>query len=203
MMNKLFLILLAIVSIALSGEAQLKETFDSNSWGWTEQVTDEGKVYIVDGVLRFQIDTDSGAKFEEIAEKFSSHAYLPIDPKKGFTITCDAIANKISDDKYFGVMMDYHDDMNYIAFVMKKNWAILYQIAEGRRIKSWKGQLHLPKQKKAELDIKIEYQGGDLKIRVDDMPAIDARDVPINYNGFGFFAVGDIKVDFDNVEIVD
>lgn len=202
-MKKLFLILLAMVSIAINGAAELKETFDSNSWGWTERVMDEYKVYIVDGVLRFQIDTDGVAKPEDIAEKYSSHAYLPIDPKKGFTITCDAVANKISDDKYFGVMLDYHDDMNYMAFAMTKNWAILFQIAEGRKVYSLKEQLHLPKQKKAKLDIKIEYQSGDLKIRVNDMPAIDARDVTINYNGFGFFAVGDTKVDFDNVEIVD
>lgn len=202
-MKKLFLILLAMVSIAVSEAAELKETFDSNSWGWTEQSRDEGKVYIVDGVLRFQIDTDTGAKFEEIAENFSSHAYLPIDPKKGFTITCDAVVNKISDDKYFGVMLDYHDDMNFIAFFMKKNWAYLYKIEKGQWVNKWKGQLHLPKQKKAKLDIKIEYQNRDLKIRVNDMPAIDARDIDINYNGFGFFAVGDIKVDFDNVEIVD
>lgn len=202
-MKKLFLILLAIVSMAVSGEAQLKETFDSNSWGWTEQFTDEGKIYIVDGVLRFQIDSETGVKYEELAEKFSSHAYLPIDLKKGFTITCDATADKISDDKYFGVILDYHDDMNFMAFLMKKNWAYLYKITEGKRTHRWKGQLHLPKQKKAKLDIKIEYQGGDLKIRVDDMPTIDARDVLIDYNGFGFFAVGDTKVDFDNVEIVD
>ena len=202
-MKKIFLILLVIVSIAKSGEAQLKETFDSNSWGWTEQAMDEYKVYIVDGVLRFQIDTEGVVKPEEVAEKFSSHAYLPIDPQKGFTITCDAVANKISDDKYFGVILDYHDDMNFMAFYMKKNWAYLYKIEKGRRANQWKGQLHLPKQKNAKLDIKIEYQSRDLKIRVNDMPAIDARDIDINYNGFGFFAVGDVKVDFDNVEIVD
>lgn len=202
-MKKLFLILLAMVSIAISGAAELKDTFDSNSWGWTEQFTDEGKVYIVDGVLRFQIDTEGVVKPEEVAEKFSSHAYLPIDPQKGFTITCDAVANKISDDKYFGVILDYHDDMNFMAFYMKKNWAYLYKITEGKRTHRWKGQLHLPKQKKAKLDIKIEYQSRDLKIRVNDMPAIDARNVIIDYNGFGFFAVGDVKVDFDNVEIVD
>lgn len=86
---------------------------------------------------------------------------------------------------------------------MKKNWAYLYKIEKGQWVNKWKGQLHLPKQKKAKLDIKIEYQSRDLKIRVNDMPAIDARDIDINYNGFGFFAVGDIKVDFDNVEIVD
>lgn len=202
-MKKLFLILLAMVSIAISGAAELKETFDSNSWGWTERVMDEYKVYIVDGVLRFQIDTEGVVKPEDFAEKFSSHAYLPIDPQKGFTITCDAVVNKISDDKYFGVMLDYHDDMNFMAFVMTKNWAVFYKIAEGRIVKRLKEQLHLPKQKKAKIDIQIEYQIGDLKIRVNDMPAIDVRDIDINYNGFGFFAVGDIKVDFDNVEIVD
>lgn len=202
-MKKLFLILLAMVSIAISGAAELKDTFDSNSWGWTEQATDDVKFYIVDGVLRFQINTDTEVKPEEVAEKFSSHAYLPIDPKKGFTITCDAIADKIGDDKYFGVILDYHDDMNYMAFIMEKNWALLYTVEKGHRAHRWNGQLHLPKQKKAKLDIKIEYQSGDLKIRVNDMLAIDARDIDINYNGFGFFAVGDIKVDFDNVEIVD
>jgi hypothetical protein len=202
-MKKLFLILLAMVSIAINGAAELKETFDSNSWGWTERVMDEYKVYIVDGVLRFQIDTDTNVKFEELAEKFSSHAYLPIDPKKGFTITCDAVANKISDDKYFGVILDYHDDMNFMAFFMEKNWAYLCKIEKGRPVNQWKNQIHLPKQKKAKLDIKIEYQSGDLKIRVNDMPAIEARDIDIDYNGFGFFAVGDVKVDFDNVEIAD
>lgn len=94
------------------------------------------------------------------------------------------------------------DDMNFMCFTMSQNWAYLYKITEGKITRKWAGQLHLPKQKKATLAIKITYSGGDLEIRVDDIQAIHAKYAPIESNGFGFFAFGNTKVDFDNIEIV-
>lgn len=197
-------LILSAIFLGISGilSAQLKETFDSNSWQWTEQASNLGKVYIVDGVLRFDTNTPTNIDIQKVAENVSSHAYLPMDPSTGFTITCDAIVDKVGDDKYFGVILDYMDDMNFMCFTMSQNWAYLYKITEGRITRKWAGQLHLPKQKKAALDIKIIYSGGDLEIRVDDIQAIHAKYAPIESNGFGFFAFGKTKVDFDNVEIL-
>lgn len=201
MKKHIILIVLALGS-ALNMAAQIKETFDSNSWQWTEQVSDLGKVYIIDGVLRFDTNTNINIPIQQVAEYVSSHAYLPMDPSAGFVISCDANVDKIDDDKYFGIIMDYEDDMNFMIFTMSKNWAYWYKITEGRITKKMKGQLHLPKQKKANLNIKILYSSGELEIRVIDIPAIKARNVEIKSNGFGFFAYGKTKVDFDNIEIL-
>lgn len=200
-MKKYIIFLMVSVCSIINLQAQLKETFDSNSWQWTEQSTNLGKVYIVDGVLRFDTNTSTDINIQQVAEHVSSHAYLPFDPTSGFTITCEAKVDKIGDNKYFGIIMDYMDDLNFMCFNMSQNWAYLYKVTEGRITRKWAGQLHLPKQKKATLDIKIVYSGGDLEIRVDDIQAIHAKYAPIESNGFGFFAFGKTKVDFDNVEI--
>ena len=200
MRRRILFLAIAVFSF-ISAVAQLKESFDSNSWQWTEQSTNLGKVYIVDGVLRFETNTSTNIVVQKVAENVSSHAYLPFDPSAGFTITCEAKVDKVGDDKYFGVIMDYMDDMNFMCFTMSQNWAYLYKVTEGRITRKWAGQLHLPKQKKASIDIKIVYIGGDLEIRVDDIQAIHAKYAPIESNGFGFFAFGKTKVDFDNVEI--
>lgn len=200
-MNKIFLTIIFIIAVIANVSAQLKETFDSNSWQWTEQSSKLGKVYIVDGVLRFETDTNTDIEPSKVAEHVSSHAYLPLDPADGFTITCEALVDKVKDDKYFGVILDYLDDMNFMCFTMTQNWAYLYKVSEGNIVRKWAGQLHLPKQKKASIEIKIIYKGADLEIRVDDTQAIHAKYAPIESNGFGFFAFGKTKVDFDNVEI--
>ena len=201
-MKKLFLFVFITTLCALGMDAQLKETFDNNSWQWTEQSTNLGKVYIVDGVLRFDVNTTTTIDVQKVAEHVSSHAYLPFDPTSGFIIKVDAKVDKVGEDKYFGVILDYMDDMNFMCFTVSQNWAYLYKVTEGRITRKWAGQMHLPKQKKAILDIKITYSGGDLEIRVDDIQAIHAKYAPIESNGFGFFAFGKTKVDFDNVEIL-
>ncbi|MDY4811636.1 MAG: hypothetical protein SO168_06220 [Muribaculaceae bacterium] len=195
------ILLLSAMACTGTAAAQQEETFDNNSWQWTESMSDAGKVYIVDGVMRLETNTPTSITYEQVADLVSTHAYLPMDPTAGFTITCDAKVAKIADDKYFGILLDYMDNMNFMCFTMSSNWAYLYKITEGKVTRKWKGQLHLPKQKKAVLDIKITYAGGDLEIRVDDIQAIHAKYAPIESNGFGFFAYGKTKIDFDNVKI--
>lgn len=201
MKQKIIILLWVAMFLSMGIHAQQKETFDNNSWQWSEQMSDAGKVYIIDGVMRLETNTKTDIALEQVADLVSTHAYLPMDPTSGFTITCDAKVDKIADDKYFGIILDYMDNMNFMCFTMSSNWAYLYKITDGKITRKWKGQLHLPKQKKATLDIKIVYSGGDLEIRVDDIQAIHAKYAPIESNGFGFFAFGKTKVDFDNVEI--
>ena len=138
-MKKHIILIVLALGAALNMAAQIKETFDSNSWQWTEQVSDFGKVYIIDGVLRFDTNTNINIPIQQVAEYVSSHAYLPMDPSAGFVISCDANVDKIDDDKYFGIIMDYEDDMNFMLFTMSKNWAYWYKITEGRITKKNEG----------------------------------------------------------------
>lgn len=199
---KRFVFLLLFVCAISTLRAQLIENFDSNNWQWTEYSTSLGKAYIVDGVMRLDSDTKSDLTWEEVVGTVATHSFLPMDPTKGFTIKCDALVEKIDDNKPFGIILDYKDDMNCLIFLMKEDAAYLLKMKEGKIVGKQRNQFKLPKQKKAQLDIEIDYKGGELEFRVNDIQALQCRYVPIESNGFGFFAFGKSKVDFDNLEIV-
>ena len=57
-MKKIFFLTVCCVMAALASNAQLKETFDSNSWQWSEYSTQLGKAYIIDGVMRLESKSD-------------------------------------------------------------------------------------------------------------------------------------------------
>ena len=54
---KNIILLLSAMACTGTAAAQQEETFDNNSWQWTESMSDAGKVYIVDGVMRLETDT--------------------------------------------------------------------------------------------------------------------------------------------------
>lgn len=199
-MKKYLLIITLLTAIGVN--AQLKEEFDSNNWQWTEYSTNLGKAYIINGVMRLESDTKADLTWEEVVGTVATHSFLPMDPTTGFTIKCDALVDKIDDNKPFGIILDYIDDMNCLIFVMKEDAAYLLKMKEGKIVGKQRNQFKLPKQKKAQLDVEIDYRGGELEFRVNDIQALKAKYVPIESNGFGFFAFGKSKVDFDNVEII-
>jgi hypothetical protein len=198
---KKFIITIVAIITSLSINAQLVENFDSNDWQWTEYSADYGKAYIRNGVMHLESDTKTDLTWEEVVGTVSTHAFLPMDPTKGFTLSCEALVEKIDNNKPFGIIMDYVDDMNCIIFVLKEDWAFLFKMREGKIVGTQRNQFKLPKQKKARLNISLEYTVGELEIRVNDTQALKCRYIPIESNGFGFFAFGKAKVDFDNVNI--
>ena len=199
---KTLMIFIFVIITSITSYAQLVENFDSNNWQWTEYATNKGKAYIVNGVMRLESDTRLDLSWPEVIESVATHSYLPMDPSKGFTITCEALVDKIDDNKPFGLIMDYTDDMNCLILVLKEDAAYLIKLKEGKVVGRIRNQFKLPKQKKAQLDINITYSGGELECRVNDIQALKAKYVPRESNGFGFFAFGKTKVDFDNVEII-
>ncbi len=202
-MKKIILCLLCTITISLASHSQQIETFDSNSWNWTEISQPKGKVYIVDGVMRLESKMDKEILITEFVANFSTHCYLPLDPQKGFHIKCNALVDKISDGKQFGIILDYTDDMNCVLFMIEDDIAQIFRIREGRIVGKQKAQFRIQEgKKKAKLDIEMTYKSDELEVRVNDVQAILCKNIPIKSNGFGFFAYGKCKVDFDNVEIV-
>ena len=203
MKNVILLLALLVVS-TISAFGQLKETFDSNSWQWKEYSSDLGKAYIIDGVMRLESKSDrSDTPLADMVENVSTHSFLPMDPVKGFEINCVATVEKFDGNKQFGIILDYLDDMNCLVFMIKGDCAYLYKMREGKIVGQQKNQFKLQKGKKTtDLDIQIIYAGGELEFRVNDVQALMCKYVPINSNGFGFFAFGKCKVDFDDVEIL-
>lgn len=199
------LLLLAVVAVSvLSSKAQVKETFDSNSWQWTEYSANLGKAYIIDGVMRLESKSDNdNVTYADMVGNVATHSYLPMDPEKGFEIKCTATVEKIDGKKMFGIILDYFDDMNCLLFMIREDCAYLYKMKEGKIVGQQRNQFKLQKGKKnTALDIDIVYLGGELEFRVNDVQALKCKYVPITSNGFGFFAYGKCKVDFDEVEIL-
>lgn len=204
-MENRFLLLTALVAMtATSAFAQVKETFDSNSWQWTEYSADMGRAYIIEGVMRLESKSDKNdVTLDEMVGSVATHSFLPMDPAKGFDLKCTATLEKFEGKKSFGIILDYIDDMNCIVFMIKGDCAWLYKMKEGKIVGQQKNQFKLQKGKKnTSLDIQVTYMGGELEFRVNDVQALLCKYVPITSNGFGFFAFGKCKVDFDDVEIL-
>lgn len=184
--------------------AQVKETFDSNSWQWTEYSAGLGKAYIIEGVMRLESKSDnSNTTLSDMVANVATHAFLPMDPAKGFDIKCVATVEKLEGKKQFGIILDYLDDMNCLVFMIRDDCAYLYKMKEGKIVGQQRNQFKLQKGKKnTNLDIEVIYMGGELEFRVNDVQALMCKYVPITSNGFGFFAFGKCKVDFDDVEIL-
>lgn len=196
--------IMLVASIAISANSQVKETFDSNSWQWTEYSADQGKAYIIEGVMRLESKSDDNdTSLSEMVANVATHSFMPMDPAKGFDIKCVATVEKFEGKKQFGIILDYVDDMNCLVFMIKGDCAWLYKLKEGKIVGQQKNQFKLQRGKKmTNLDIEVIYLGGELEFRVNDVQALLCKYVPITSNGFGFFAFGKCKVDFDDVEIV-
>lgn len=204
-MTKRIIILIALIAgLTNNAFSQLKETFDSNSWQWTEYSADLGKAYIIEGVMRLESKSDNNnTPLADMVANVATHSFLPMDPAKGFDIKCTATVEKFEGKKQFGIILDYLDDMNCIVFMIKGDCAWLYKMKEGKIVGQQKNQFKLQRGKKmTSLDIEVIYMGGELEFRVNDVQALLSKYVPITSNGFGFFAFGKCKVDFEDVEIV-
>ncbi|MDE7419045.1 MAG: hypothetical protein K2N35_02430 [Muribaculaceae bacterium] len=204
-MKKLLFLFAFVFGMITIAHAQVKETFDSNSWQWTEYSADMGRAYIIEGVMRLESKSDNynNTSLADMVGSVATHSFLPMDPAKGFDLKCTATLEKFEGKKMFGIILDYVDDMNCLVFMIKGDCAWLYKMKEGKIVGQQKNQFKLQKGKKStNLDIQVIYQGGELEFRVNDVQALMCKYVPITSNGFGFFAFGKCKVDFDDVEIM-
>lgn len=201
-MKKIALLIVMFVS-SLFAFGQAEETFDSNTWGWTEYSGDKGDAIIINGVLHLESKRDKLNEIQDIINGVCSTAYAPIDPQKGFKLTCEATVEKVDYEKTFGIVLDYKDDWNCIILLVRRDNARYYRVREGKVVSYADRQFKLGKQKKAALDISVKYVDGNLELRVNDINAFgtEIRNVGIETNGIGFFAFGKVKVDFDNVTV--
>lgn len=201
-MQKLLIVFALVFGMITIAYAQVKESFDSNSWQWTEYSERMGCAYIIDGVMRLESKSNN-TSLANMLGSVATHSFLPMDPVKGFDLKCTASLKRFVGKKKVGIILDYVDDMNCLAFMIEGDCAWLYKIKEGRIVGQQKNPFKLQKGKNSiNLDIEIIYQGGELEFRVNDVQALMCKYVPITSNGFGFFACGRCKVDFDDVEIV-
>ena len=193
---------------AAAVNAQNVETFDSNKFGWLESVEKDGSAIITEGVMRLEgknaLDDVWSLKAGE--SQVITSCYAPFDPQKNFTFKCDAIAKKINDKGYFGLVFDYMDDYNYSVFYIfkgDKNAMVLYQrVKDGEIIGYRLADLKLKEKKNAAFAFELRSSFDRVEFYCNDMKAMEVRYNPIQYCGIGFAIFGQQTVDFDNVQFI-
>jgi len=204
-MRKLSCVIMALGLISITAFSQTQtENFESNSWGWTETSSKDGEAVINEGVCHLVGKKAGGANFWGIKTEPSfveTHCFAGYDPSKNFEIKCSAVVKKVSDNGFFGLILDYIDEGNFIVFTVQddETWLIRYKdyqvVGRIRNILKHKGK------KNVAFDVSVKSTYKKLEFFVNGMKAIEARYLPLISNGFGFYVAGMQTVDFDNVEI--
>ncbi len=205
---KRIIIICSLLICAAAVNAQNVETFDSNKFGWLESVEKDGSAIITEGVMRLEgknvLDDVWSLKSNE--SQVVTSCYAPFDPQKNFTFKCDAIAKKINDKGYFGLIFDYMDNYNYSAFYIfkgDKNAMVMYHRVKDNEIIGYRlADLKLNQKKNAAFAFELRSSFDRVEFYCNDMKAMEVRYNPIQYCGIGFAVFGQQTVDFDNVQFI-
>ena len=205
---KRIIIICSLLICAAVANAQNVETFDSNTFGWIESVQKDGSAIIVEGVMRLEGKNalDDIWNLKAGSSQVITSCYAPFDPQKNFTFKCDAVAKKINDKGYFGLIFDYMDNYNYSAFyILKgdKNAIVLYhRLKDGKIVGHRFADLKLKEKKNAAFAFELRSSFDRVEFYCNDMKAMEVRYNPIQYCGIGLAVFGQQTVDFDNVQFI-
>ena len=201
-MKKLFILVFMMLFGYEAVQAQVMEDdFESNHYNWSEISSNRGLAVIKDGVLHLESYATGNSK------SVMSTCYAPFEINKPFVMTVEALANKIGNNKLFGILLDYEDEHNYILFYVDNDEAKLEVWKENKLIGYKEESLKLRKGKKVGIDFEVEYNLNELVFKVNGVRAMAYRrriskdDFLLGTSGIGFYARKG-TIDFDNLKII-
>lgn len=203
-MKKVFFAAVFAVVMPLLADAQsFKDTFDSNSMGWTELSGADGEAVIRDGVMHLQ-GKKNGSNFYIYVpgSDIKTSCYTSFDPKENFEIRCKASIKKINERNPIGIMMNYMDDYNFMAFTIDEGTAYFSEWKDGELVGYRENLLKLKGKRNTEVTFTIRSTYNKVEFLVNNMVAIELRYKPIISNGIGFYLYGAQSADFDDLEIL-
>lgn len=175
-MKKIILGLLFLLPTMMFAQT-VREDFDSNTLGWNEFVGKNYSATIQDGVLH--LEAREGQPFA------LASCYTTLDPQLPFEIKAKLIDTKINDEERgIGIVFNYLDDMNYDVFLLSKDKAYYWRVVDSELRGQRRGDIKITKkQKDHELSVKYGYDR--LEFFVNNVKALEIRNAPLKYNGFG------------------
>lgn len=196
---KKYLFTLLAICLTVNLQAQVMyDDFESNQFGWSETAGKRGIALIQDGVMHM----------ESRGEPLKTTVYAPFDINKPFVMTCEALAKKIDDGKYFGIVLDYEDEQNFMCFYLTEDEARLEVYRENKIIANRHEQIKLKSGKKVGIEFEVEYNLNELRFKVNGVKAMEYRrriakdEFLLGTSGIGFFARNGQVIDFDNLKIM-
>ena len=179
--------------VAQLANAQMKDDFETNKFGWTEYSSSKGEAVILDGHMHLVSKNDDDAM---------TVCYPAFDVSRNFEIKCDVMAKKIDDDKTFGIVLNYYDDYNYTAFMVTEGLAWFKNVKGGKIDGRIYAPIKLKEQRKANVELRVKSSFKKIEFYVNGMKALERRFLHMESNGVALIAGGKQKIDFDNLEII-
>ena len=204
-MKKLFILTLLVSGVlCIEVNAQIKDTFDSNT-GWTEYSDKEARAVIEDGVLNLI----GKYKFDDIKGRLSfvtSTNYSPLDVTDDFEIKCDAIIKKVDEDGEFGMLINHLDDGNFIAFTISRYegyyYAEMIRYEKDEKVGYKVNNIKLPRGSNKALELSVKQINNRLQFYINGIQALEVRHLILDYTGVGFYIAGKQNVQIDNLEYI-
>lgn len=148
-MKKLLVALFALGTLTANAQT-FKDTFDSNSMGWTEISGKDGEAVIKEGVMHLEGKKSGGLSLlggVKDASEIMTHCFTNIDVQKNFEIKCKANVKKINENNMVGIVLDYLDDRNFMLFAIDDKQAYFLQYRDGDLVGAAKNLLRSRKRK--------------------------------------------------------
>lgn len=203
-MKKLLTALFALGMLTANAQT-FKDTFDSNSMGWTEISGKDGEAVIKEGVMHLEGKKSGGLSLlggVKDASQITTHCFTNLDVQKNFEIKCKANVKKINENNMVGIIVDYMDDGNFMLFAIDDKHAYFLQWRDNKLVGSACNLLKITKKKNAQLDFSIKSTYKKLEFSVNGMLAIELRYRDLISNGIGFYTYGAQVADFDDLELI-
>ncbi|MBD5163809.1 MAG: hypothetical protein HDT09_03820 [Bacteroidales bacterium] len=213
-MRSIFLSLFIAVVFGMTSNAQtFLETFDTNTFGWTESGPDGyyGSSVIDNGVMTLKSKGDT--KFLRFAANahgfdrnsettaFETHCYAPIDVAKPFEIVAKIQMDNLDLEREAGIIFNYRDFGNYYAFVFDKQTVTFLRMADNYCIGSISQDVKWDKAIKGKQNQvwKLVSDNGDLRFFVNDVEILMVKYMPLDFAGVGFCTIGKQTLIVDEV----
>jgi len=196
-MKNLLSFLFAIISITANAQMakyQFSDDFETNSNGWTESVSNHSKVIIQNGVLRIE-----NKSIKDFAE---SHCFVGFNVNENFQIQCVAMVKSLDNRSSFGLLLDYKDDKNFLALVIREGEASLLKYVNNQITDRKTDKIKLKAKKDLLVNLSIESTYSLIKFYVNGMKAFEVPNLQLTSNGIGFYVTGEQSVNFDDFAII-
>lgn len=203
-MKKLLVALFVLGTLTANAQT-FKDTFDSNSMGWTEISGKDGEAVIKEGVMHLEGKKSGGLSLlggVKDASLIMTHCFTSLDVQKNFEIKCKANVKKINDNNMVGIVVDYMDDGNYMLFAIDDKQAYFTQWRDNKLVGYTSNLLKITKKKNAQLDFSIKSTYKKLEFFVNGMLVLELRYRDLISNGVGFYTYGAQVADFDDLELI-
>ncbi len=212
-MKRFLLLFVGLVCILQNLNAQVRETFDSNSLEWTEctyksalgsAMITEGKMIVTSkGELKglgIALSAVSGVATKvRNSTFFETHCYAPIDVMKPFTINSKVNVKSLESDRSVGVVFNYKDGGNFYTFTFNDDFVQFLRYKDGEVAGSIMQGVKWPKKRNTSMEWTLISDGSTIEFKVDDISILKIRHMPLEYSGFGYYVFGAQELEVDEV----